>query len=134
VLSPLCGWILPVPSATHAVALVALLAAVTLATVGLGILLGVAIRDARLVTMAGLNVAAYFFFLGGGFTTVAFLPDWIQAASAFVPTSYAINGLRQALFYPDLVGFARDFLVLLAFAAVSVALASLTLLRAWRRT
>ena len=49
--------------------------------VGLGLLLGIWLRDARLVTMTGLNLAAYLFFLGGGFTTVAFLPDWIQAVS-----------------------------------------------------
>jgi ABC-type multidrug transport system permease subunit len=83
--------------------------------------------------MAGLNAAAYLFFLGGGFTTVAFLPDWIQVVSQFVPTSYAINGLRQALFYPDLVGFGRDLLVLSVCAVLSVVLASLRLARAWRR-
>ena len=132
-LSGPCGWMLPVPSWTHALALIALFVAVTLTTVGLGTLLGVALRDARLVTMAGLNGAAYLFFLGGGFTTVAFLPDWIQVVSRFVPTSYAINGLRQALFYPDLVGFGRDLLVLSACAALSVVLASLMLARAWRR-
>jgi ABC-type multidrug transport system permease subunit len=133
VVSGLCGWQLPIPSWSHALALVALFTAVTLTTVGLGTLLGVALRDARLVTMTGLNGAAYLFFLGGGFTTVAFLPDWIQVASRFVPTSYAINGLRQALFYPDLVGFARDVLVLSAYAVLSVVLASLMLARAWRR-
>jgi ABC-type multidrug transport system permease subunit len=133
VLSGLCGWQLPIPSWTHALALLALFTAVTLTTVGLGTLLGVWLRDARLVTMTGLNAAAYLFFLGGGFTTVAFLPDWIQLASRFVPTSYAINGLRQALFYPDLVGFARDVLVLTGCAVLSVVLASLMLARAWRR-
>jgi ABC-type multidrug transport system permease subunit len=132
-LSGPCGWVLPIPSWTHALALIALLGAVTLTTVGLGTLLGVALRDTRLVTMTGLNAAAYLFFLGGGFTTVAFLPDWIQAVSRFVPTSYAINGLRQALFYPDLIGFERDLLVLTGCAALSVALASLMLTRAWRR-
>jgi ABC-2 type transport system permease protein len=132
-LSGPCGWMLPIPPWTHALALVGLFAAVTLTTVGLGTLLGVALRDARLVTMAGLNGAAYMFFLGGGFTTVAFLPDWIQTVSRFVPTSYAINGLRQALFYPDLVGFERDLIVLLVCAAMSVLLASFALARAWRR-
>jgi ABC-type multidrug transport system permease subunit len=107
-----CGWILPVPSASHGLALVALLLAVTLTTVGLGTLLGVALRDTRLVTMTGLNASAYLFFLGGGFTTVAFLPRWLQIASRFIPTSYAIEGLRQALFYPDLIGFGTDMLVL----------------------
>jgi ABC-type multidrug transport system permease subunit len=124
---------LPVPSWPHAAALAAMLLAVTLTTVGMGTLLGVALRDARLVTMSGLNIAAYLFFLGGGFTTVAFLPPWIQTISRFVPTRYAIDALRQALFYPDLIGFWRDLGVLSACAAVSVVLASLMLTRAWRR-
>lgn len=128
-----CGWILPVPSPSHAVALVALLIAVTLMTVGLGTLLGVALRDTRLVTMTGLNGSAYLFFLGGGFTTVAFLPRWLQIASRFVPTSYAIEGLRQALFYPDLIGFGTDMLVLSGSALLSVAAASVVLTRALRR-
>ncbi len=132
-LSGACAWNLPLPSGSHALALLALLLAVTLATVGMGTLIGVALRDTRLVTMTALNVACYLFFLGGGFTTVAFLPDWIQAVSALVPTSYAINGLRQALFYPTLIGFGRDLSVLVGCAALSVALASLMLTRAWSR-
>jgi ABC-type multidrug transport system permease subunit len=133
VLSAPCGWVLPPVTWTHGLALVALLIAVTAMTVGLGTLLGVALRDVSLVTMSGLNAAALLFFLGGGFTTVAFLPPWLQAASRLVPTSYAIDGLRQALFYPDLTGVGRDLLVLSICAAVSVALASLGLSRAWRR-
>ena len=132
-LSGPCGWILPVPTWTHGLALFGLFAAVTLTTVGLGTLLGIALRDARLVTMTGLNVSAYMFFLGGGFTTVAFLPDWIQTVSRFVPTRYAIDGLRQALFYPDLIGFERDITVLSFCAVASCILASFTLARAWRR-
>lgn len=128
-----CGWILPVPSPSHALALVALMFAVTLMTVGLGTLLGVALRDTRLVTMTGLNASAYLFFLGGGFTTVAFLPHWLQIASRFVPTSYAIEGLRQALFYPDLTGFKIDMIVLTGSAIGSVVLASVMLSRAWKR-
>jgi len=132
-LSGPCGWNLPVPSPSHAAALVALLLAVTLMTVGFGTLLGVALRNARLVTMTGLNVSAYLFFLGGGFTTVAFLPDWIERVSRLVPTRYAIAGLRQALFYPDLIGFGRDLTILSACAAVSIGLASSMLARSWRR-
>jgi ABC-type multidrug transport system permease subunit len=132
-LSAPCGWVLPPVSWTHGVALVGLLIAVTAMTVGLGTLLGVALRDVSLVTMSGLNVAAFLFFLGGGFTTVAFLPRWLQVASRFVPTSYAIEGLRQALFYPDLTGVGRDLLVLTGCAIASVVLACLGLSRAWRR-
>jgi len=128
-----CGWILPVPSASHGLALIALLLAVTLMTVGLGTLLGVWLRDTRLVTMTGLNGSAYLFFLGGGFTTVAFLPGWLQVASRFVPTSYAIEGLRQALFYPDLIGFGTDMIVLTGSALLSAAVASRVMTRALTR-
>ncbi len=121
------------PPAAHWPAVLALLGAATVMAVGLGLLLGVGLRQSRLVTMVGLNAAAYLFFLGGGFTTVAFLPEWIQAASRLVPTSYAIAGLRQALFYPDLVGFGRDVLVLAASAVLAAALGTLAWARAWRR-
>jgi len=39
-----------------------------------------------------------------------------------VPTSYAIEGLRQALLYPRLEGFGVDMAVLLSSAAVTVGL------------
>jgi ABC-type multidrug transport system permease subunit len=132
-LSGPCAWRLPPVGWTHGLALFALLLTVTLMTVGLGILLGVALRDERLVTMTGLNVAAYLFFLGGGFTTVAFLPRWLQVASRFVPTSYAIEGLRQALFYPELTGVGHDLWVLSAWAFGAVVLAAAVLGRTWRR-
>lgn len=124
-------WIAPPPG--HWLALAALVFALIVLAVGGGIALGVGLRDARLVAMLGLNLAAYLFFLGGGFTTVPFLPEWIQTASKFVPTSYAIAGLRQALFYPDLVGFARDLGAVSAFALAAVAAGTLLLDRAWRR-
>lgn len=132
-LSGPCAWRLPLVSWTHWLALFELLATVTWFTVGLGILLGVTLRDERLVTMTGLNVSAYLFFLGGGFTTVAFLPHWLQVASRFVPTSYAIEGLRQTLFYPDLTGVDHDLSVLGASAFASVVLAAVLLARFWSR-
>src|SRR5947208_15231188 len=101
---------LPPVSWTHALALVALLGAVTLATVGFGTVLGGALRDTRLVTMTALNASAYLFFLRGGFTTVAFLPHSLPVASRFVPTRYAIEGLRQAVFHPDPAASGRDLL------------------------
>src|SRR5205809_7396859 len=85
-LSGPCGWMLPPVSWTHGLALVALLGGVTLATVGLGTLLGVALRDPRRVTMTAPNASAYLFFLCGGFATVAFVPPWLQVASRFGPS------------------------------------------------
>lgn len=128
-----CAWRLPVPDLIHSITMAALLLAVILATEGMGVLLGIAVRDELLVTMIGLNAAVYLFFLGGGFTTVAFLPEWIQKASRLVPTSYAIEGLRQALFYPDLLGISRDLTVLFLCSLISLTLASIMLDRSWKR-
>jgi ABC-type multidrug transport system permease subunit len=127
----LAGFMTPPPG--HWPAVIALLGAVMLASVGMGVALGSFIRNTRLVAMVGLNGAAYLFFLGGGFSTVAFLPAWLQTVSHFVPTSYAISGLRQALFYPDLVGFARDLSVLLGTAGLAIVLGAVALARSWRR-
>jgi ABC-2 type transport system permease protein len=121
------------PPAGHWPAFVALLAALIVMSVGLGLLLGISIRETRVVAMAGLNGAAFLFFLGGGFSTVPFLPHWLQVASRLVPTSYAIAGLRQALFYPDLVGFDRDLSVLIGCAIAAAFMGSLALAKSARR-
>jgi len=126
------GVIRPVPG--HWPAVLALLLATILMSVGLGLVLGTTLRQPRLVTMVGLNVVTYLFFLGGGFATIAFLPDWIQAVSRAVPTSYAISGLRQALFYPDLTGFGLDLAVLAAVAVVAAAGGSVALGRGLKRS
>ena len=120
------------PPAGHWPAVLLLCAVLVLLAVGLGVCVGVSLRQTRLVTMVAMVLATYLFFLGGGFATLAFLPGWVQAASRLVPTAYAIEGLRQALFYPDLGGFARDILALLAFAAAALLVATLSLGRAWR--
>jgi ABC-type multidrug transport system permease subunit len=70
--------------------------------------------------MAASVLATYLFFLGGGFTTIAFLPNWLQVVSSFIPTRYAIAGMRQILFYPDLIGVQHDLTVLIGAALGSV--------------
>jgi ABC-2 type transport system permease protein len=118
--------------AGHGPALALILFLLVAMSVGMGLLLGLLVRKTRLAAMVGLNASAYLFFLGGGFTTTAFLPRWLETASRLVPTSYAIRALRQALFYPDLVGFQRDAAIL-AGAALLFAMAGVwALLRAWR--
>jgi ABC-2 type transport system permease protein len=124
-------WIEPPPG--HWGPFLALIGSLVVMAVGLGLLLGLLVRNTRLVAMTGLNAAACLFFLGGGFCTVPFLPEWIQDVSRLVPTSYAISGLRQALFYPDLVGFARDLTAVSATAAGAAVAGGLALGRAWRR-
>ena len=122
------------PPVSHWPALIALLAATSAMASGLGLLIGLATRRPRVVTMLSLNAAIVLFFLGGGFTTVAFMPDWLQTASLAVPTSYAIEALGQTLFYPELVGVGRDLAVVCGFAVVTAGLGTLALARSLGRT
>ena len=52
--------------------------------------------------------------------------------SALNPIRYAIDGMRQALFYPDLTGFSIDIAVLIGTALVAVLIGSLVVRRSWR--
>lgn len=121
------------PPANHWPALIALFVATGLCASGMGATLGALLRDARTVTMAASTIATYLFFLGGGFTTIAFLPTWLQDLSAFVPIRYAIDGMRQALFYPDLDGVNTDLIVLVVTALVAVIIGSIAVRRSWSR-
>jgi ABC-type multidrug transport system permease subunit len=100
---------------------------------GLGAVLGALLRGTRAVSMAAAVVCTYLFFLGGGFTTIQFLPAWLHRLTAFVPTSYAIDGLRQGLFYPRLFGFGADMRVLFGTAALAVVVGGVVVRRAWSR-
>jgi ABC-2 type transport system permease protein len=119
------------PPANHMLALVALFIATALSASGMGAILGTFLRGTRTIALASSLLATYFFFLGGGFTTIAFLPQWIQIISFFNPFRYAIDGMRQALFYPDLTGFSSDIAVLLGTAVIAVFWGSLVVRRSW---
>lgn len=123
------GVIAPPPA--HWPALLAVFLATAVCAAALGAALGAWIKRARIVAMAASIVATYLFFLGGGFTTIAFLPDWLRAISSAVPIRFAIDGMRQALFYADLHGVMTDLVVLGVTAGGAIALGSLTVRRAW---
>jgi ABC-2 type transport system permease protein len=120
-----------VPPADHWLALTALFAATAFGASGLGAILGTLLRGTRNIAMASSILATYLFFLGGGFTTIAFLPQWLRDISAFNPIRYAIDGMRQALFYPDLTGFSTDLAVLVGTALLAVLIGSLVVRRSW---
>ena len=111
----------------------ALLLGMALASIGLGLLLGSLVRKVAGSSLVAVTLATYLYFLGGGFATIAFLPDWVQTIAGFVPTSYAIAALRQLLFYPQ-VGpqVAFDLAVEYGFALVAFVGGALALRRASR--
>lgn len=120
-----------VPPADHWLALAALFMATAFGAAGLGAILGTLLRGTRNIAMASSILATYLFFLGGGFTTIAFLPQWLRDISAFNPIRYAIDGMRQVLFYPDLTGFSTDLAVLVGTALLAVLVGSIVVRRSW---
>jgi len=98
---------------------------------GMGGVLGTAVRGSKNIAMASSVIATYLFFLGGGFTTIAFLPEWLRRISDFNPFRYAIDGMRQSLFYPDLSGLPLDILVLTTTAVVCLIGGGLVIRRSW---
>jgi ABC-type multidrug transport system permease subunit len=119
------------PPPNHWFALIAIFVATAVCAAGLGSIVGTVLRGARIISMAASVVATYMFFLGGGFTTIAFLPPWLQTLSGFIPMRYAIDGMRQALFYSTLDGVAKDLLILSLTALVSILLGSYCVRRSW---
>ncbi len=120
------------PPDGHWWALIGVLGVTSLLSVSLGSLLGVALKRSTTVALAAVITASYLFFLGGGFTTIAFLPDWLQTVSRIIPTRYAIDALRQSLFYPDLSNVGKNLLVVAGFAVAALAASVYTLRRASR--
>ncbi|HYA99108.1 MAG TPA: ABC transporter permease [Ktedonobacteraceae bacterium] len=117
------------PPTNHWPALVVLFVLTALGASAMGVVLGTLIHGTRNIVLATSIFATYLFFLGGGFTTIAFLPQWLQDVSSLNPIRYAIDGMRQALFYPDLSGFYIDILVLLGTVLVAVFLGTLAVRR-----
>jgi len=114
----LIGVLQPPPGRWPVVA--ALLVATAVGSTGLGVLVGLATQRLTTTVLLGVNVASASFLLGGGFTTVAFLPPFIQHLAALVPSYYAVEGLREALFYAEMPTLARNLTVLIATGALSV--------------
>jgi ABC-type multidrug transport system permease subunit len=98
----------------------ALLVATAVGSTGLGVLVGLVTQRLTTTVLLGVNVASASFLLGGGFTTIAFLPPYIQHIAAAVPSFYAVEGLREALFYAEMPTLARNLAVLTGTAALSV--------------
>lgn len=96
-----------------------------LCVVGLGLLLAAATRTLQQVTALGQPVATLLAIAGGAFMPLSVLPGWAQHIAPASPTYWAMRGFRSALLRGEGVGSAvLPALVLVGFAAVSVALAA----------
>ncbi len=119
------------PPPGHWPALLAVFALTAICASGLGVMIGTSVKGVRTIVMLSTVLSTYMFFLGGGFSTIAFLPEWLQNISAFIPMRYAIDGMRQALFYSTLEGIPLDLIVLCGTAVAAVFGGSLMMRKAW---
>ncbi len=101
----------------------------SLASAGLGVALGSLLRRVLPVTAVSINLSLYLFFLSGGISVAAFLPDWIQTIAHFIPTFYGVHALEMAVFYSSTEDLARDLAVLVGTAALTLALGIIALRR-----
>jgi hypothetical protein len=115
----------------HWIALIIIFLVTSICASALGIAIGSILRGTKKIAMASVVIATYMYFLGGGFTTIEFLPQWLRDLSAFIPMRYAIQGMRQALFYTTLDGVFRDIIVLSSTAVVCIILGSIAISRSW---
>jgi len=128
-LSALAGFItLPV---SQIPALVGIFLGTALCASGTGAVVGTCVRGTRYVAFLSSVIATYLFFLGGGFAAIEFVPHWLQSLSAFVPTRYSIDALRQALFYPNPTGLPLSLLVLSLYAVACVGIGAFMMRRSW---
>jgi ABC-2 type transport system permease protein len=104
-----------------------------LCAAGTGAVVGTCIRGTRYVAFLSSIIATYLFFLGGGFAAIEFAPRWLQELSAFIPTRYSIDALRQAMFYPDPVGLPLSVFVLALYAVGCVGAGAFLMRRSWLR-
>lgn len=128
----LLGILVPPPGRWPAVA--ALLGLMSISAVALGSVVGLLCRRVATAVMLSVNVATSLFLLGGGFTTFAFLPSIAQRVARSLPTYYAVEGIREALFYESTRGLGRNVAVLAAFTGGSIFVGSLVLAREARRS
>ena len=115
------------PSGWYWLPTLIVVALLALASSGLGVALGAALRRTQPVAAIGIPVSFYLFFLSGGISVVAFLPGWVQTIARFIPTYYGVHALQMAIFYSSTDLLDRDLLVLGATSAVTLTLGVIAL-------
>jgi ABC-2 type transport system permease protein len=117
------GWLLGVDfGSTDWLGFVVMLIVSALAFGSLGVVLG----GVMLVVKRGEAVVGFFTYalgiLGGAFFPISALPSWLEPIARIVPTRFAFEGLRHAIFVGG--GWTRDAVILLVMGLVSLPLAS----------
>lgn len=97
---------------------------------GLGVLFGALVLLVKRGEVLAGMVTTGMGLVSGAFFPVSVLPDWLEPLGAIMPTRFAFDGLRDAIFRGE--GWGGDVLALTAFAALSLPLAILACREALR--
>ena len=117
------------PSASGWPITLLIVALLALASAGLGVAIGAMARRFQRVAALTIPLAFYLFFLSGGISVIAFLPEWVQTIAHFIPTYYGMHALQMVVFYDSTEDLGRDLLVLAGTAAVTLGLGIISLRR-----
>lgn len=99
----------------------AVLVASGVALSAIGIVVGAGVLVSKRGTLLASVVPFGMGLLTGAFFPISVLPGWLQAVGKIIPTRFAFDGLRAAIFQGD--GWGDDVAALLAFGAVAVPVA-----------
>ena len=117
------------PTGWYALLAIGEVALLSLAMAGLGAAVGSLLQRLIPTIAIGVNLSIYLFFLSGGISVVAFLPDWVQTIAHFTPSYYGVHALQMAIFYHSTEQLGRDLAVLFGTAVVTLMLGVLALRR-----
>lgn len=117
------------PTGWYALLAIGEVALLALAMAGLGAALGALLQRFIPTIAIGVNLSIYLFFLSGGISVVAFLPDWVQTIAHFTPSYYGVHALQMAMFYGSTEQLGRDLAVMSGTAVATLLLGVLALRR-----
>jgi ABC-2 type transport system permease protein len=119
-LADILGW--TQPEGIYWLSTLLIIALIALMSTGLGVALGAALQRGLPVIAISVNVAFYLFFLSGGVGVIAFEPQVLQNISTYIPLTYGVHALQQAIFYSSSDQLGLDVLVLGVCALIALGL------------
>lgn len=119
----LAAWLLLNVDLSHAdwIGFTLVLFATALALAGIGMILAAGVLVLKRAELLVGAVTLVLAILGGAYFPVSVLPGWLEPLSTVVPSRFAFDGARSALFGG--AGWGSDVLVLVVFGAIGVPVA-----------
>lgn len=99
-------------------AVLVLVAAAALAATGWGILLAAVLKTSGQVSTVGTAIMLIFGILGGSFTNIAVMPNWVQWFSRISPNRWGLDGFTTLAMGGNLTNIMTPVIALLIMAAV----------------